>query len=196
MNARYLNRGGLLAGLLVLLMSVSAPAAEIRFVEVTRDTDLNLYTLKSITWFDAEVEALYEVLTDYEQFSRFTSAIVESRNLEADDGGRPRYYTRMEGCVLMWCKSFVRVGHLVLHPNTEIVASADPEQSDFKLSRERWQLIREDEGTLMVYEFEMVPDFWVPPVIGPFYMKRALRSGGDRAVERIEALARGEQPPP
>jgi hypothetical protein len=39
----------------------------------------------------------------------------------------------------------------------------------------------------------MVPDFWVPPVIGPYYMKRALKSGGEKAVDRIEALAIAEQ---
>ena len=41
----------------------------------------------------------------------------------------------------------------------------------------------------MIYEFEMEPDFWVPPVIGPYYIKRALRSGGMNAIKRIERLA-------
>ena len=41
----------------------------------------------------------------------------------------------------------------------------------------------------------MVPDFWVPPVIGPFFIKRALQSGGEKAVDRIEALAKGGQTP-
>lgn len=178
------------------MSAASVCAAELRFVEVDRDTDANLYTLKSITWFDAAPDSLYGVLTDYDQFYRFTSAIVESRNTDPDAKGQPGYFTRMEGCVLMWCKSFVRIGHLALKPTTEIVAIADPEQSDFKRSRERWQLIPEDRGTLLVYEFEMVPDFWVPPIIGPYYIKRALKSGGERAVGRIEALARGEEPPP
>jgi hypothetical protein len=100
----------------------------------------------------------------------------------------------MEGCVLLWCKSFVRIGHLTLQPTSEIVANAHPDKSDFKRSRERWQLIPEGDGTLLVYEFEMVPDFWVPPIIGPFYMKRALKSGGEKAVDRIEALALGREP--
>jgi hypothetical protein len=178
----------------VLVLSFDLSAAEIRFIEVERED--NLYRLKSIAWFDVKSDALYGVLTDYEQFSRFTSAIVESKNLDPDEKGRPRYYTRMEGCVLLWCKSFIRIGHLTLQPTSEIVAITNPEESDFKRSRERWQLIREGDGTLLVYEFEMVPDFWVPPVIGPFYIKRALASGGERALDRIEALARGEEPAP
>jgi hypothetical protein len=39
----------------------------------------------------------------------------------------------------------------------------------------------------------MVPAFWVPPIIGPFYIKRALSSGGVDAVDRIEALAIGKK---
>jgi hypothetical protein len=36
----------------------------------------------------------------------------------------------------------------------------------------------------------MEPDFFVPPVIGPLYLKRTLSTGGVRAINRIERLAR------
>ena len=186
----------LVAACLTLWASGHAPAAELRFIEVDRDSDRNLYSLKSISWFETEPAALYHVLTDYEFFHRFTSAITESRNLEPDEQGRPRYFTRMQGCVLLFCKSFIRIGYLELDPISEIVAETNPEESDFERARERWQLIPEGDGTVMIYEFEMVPDFWVPPVIGPYYLKQALKSGGARAVERIEALALGKEPPP
>ena len=167
-------------------------SAELREVLIERND--NYYRLNSETWFDVSPEALYGVLSDYDQFTKFTSAIAESRNVEPDDRGRPQFYSRMEGCVLLWCKSFIRNGYLVLDPMQEITAITDPETSDFKLSRENWTLIPEDGGTLMIYDFHMIPDFWVPPVIGPFYIKRALKSGGDKAVNRIEALALGETP--
>jgi len=182
------------AGLSLFLISGTSPAAELRYIEVDRDDDI--YTLQSVTWFDTKPESLYAVLTDYELFHRFTSAIVESKNLDPDPKGRPEFYTRMEGCVLFWCRSFVRIGHLALDPIDEIKATVDADRSDFKMATERWQLRSEDGGTLLIYEFEMIPDFWVPPVIGPYYIKRALRSGGVRAAARIEALARGEEPPP
>jgi hypothetical protein len=176
----------------LLLGSALVNAAELRDVAVERDDDY--YRLNSTAWFDASPEALYLVISNYDLFTRFTSAIVESRNVPADDNGRPQFYARMEGCVLLWCKTFIRNGYLLLDPLNEIVAVTDPDRSDFKLSRESWKFVPEGEGTLMIYEFEMVPDFWVPPVIGPFYIMRALRSGGERAIDRIEALARGKEP--
>jgi ribosome-associated toxin RatA of RatAB toxin-antitoxin module len=177
----------ILLGTTLFLQSFAVQSAELLDVQVElRDERYRLY---SEVRFDASREALYELLIDYEKFEKFTSAIVESSNVEPDEKGRPGFYARMEGCVLLFCKSFIRNGYLLLTPITEIVAIADPEESDFKYSRERWQLIPEGEGTLMIYDFEMEPAFWVPPVIGPFFIQRTLRRGANRAVDRIERLA-------
>ena len=77
---------------------------------------------------------------------------------------------------------------------TDIEAIVDPEKSDFKYSDERWELVERKEKTLLIYEFEMEPAFWIPPLIGPFYIRRALRAGAVDAVDRIEALAQGREP--
>jgi hypothetical protein len=167
--------------------------AELRSVSVVLEE--GRYGLTSEALFGASQEDLYAVLTDYELFEKFTSAIVESRNLEPGADGRPRFYTRMEGCILFYCKNFVRNGYLLLTPKHDIVAIADPDESDFEYSRERWRLSSEGEGTLLIYEFEMEPSFWVPPVVGPYLIKRVLQKGAGRALNRIEALARGEEPP-
>ncbi|MDH4109953.1 MAG: hypothetical protein OEW35_16830 [Gammaproteobacteria bacterium] len=189
-NFVYFRRPAMAA--LLLVASCVATAADLRDVVVERNEDR--YHLRSETWFNASAEELYRVLTNYDLFVKFTSAFVESRNLEPGADGRPRFYTRMEGCVLLFCKSFERHGHLLLQPMREIVAIVDPNKSDFKYSRESWRLVPEGEGTLLIYNFDMVPSFWVPPVIGPYYIKRTLREGGVDAVDRIEALAQGREP--
>lgn len=176
-----------LIGVAFILQSLALQAAELLDVQV--DLRNERYRLYSEVQFDVSRQALYDLLIDYEKFEKFTSAIVESQNKEPDEKGRPGFYARMEGCVLLFCKSFIRNGYLLLTPITEIVAITDPEESDFKYSRERWQLIPTDEGTLMIYDFEMEPAFWVPPVIGPYMIQKTLRRGAHRAVDRIEALA-------
>lgn len=176
----------------ILLMSGGALSAELRDVMVEKEE--KRYRLTSETRFDASVADLYRVLTDYDLFTEISSVFVESRNLRAASNGKPRYFTRMEGCMLLFCKSFVRVGELTLTPDSEIIAMADPKQSDFNYSRERWLLQADGDGVLLKYEFELEPSFWVPPVIGPYVMKRVLRAGGSDAVDRIEALAQGKKP--
>jgi hypothetical protein len=162
-------------------------SAEVRDVQVELDDER--YHLYSETYLAVSNKALYEVLTDFEKFEKFTSVIVESKNTGPDAFGQPGFYTRMEGCVLIFCATFVRNGYLILNPISEIVAISIPEDSDFIFSRERWQLIEHEDGTLLIYDFEMEPDFWVPPVVGPFVIQRALRDGAERAVDRIEKLA-------
>jgi hypothetical protein len=181
-----------LAAAAILLVSRVVISAELRDVVVEKEE--KRYRLTSETRFDASAAELYRVLTDYDLFTEFSSVFVESRNLRAAANGKPRYFTRMEGCMLLFCKSFVRIGELTLTPHKEIIATADPKQSDFNYSRERWLLVADGDGVLLKYEFELEPSFWVPPVIGPYVMKRALRSGGADAVDRIEALAQGKKP--
>ena len=118
------------------------------------NSGMNATIFFSETYLDVSREALYEVLTDFEQFEKFTSAIVESRNTEPNENGQPGFYTRMEGCVLLFCKSLIRNGYLILIPRLEIVAISIPEESDFKYSRERWQLIDFRDGTIMIYDFD------------------------------------------
>jgi hypothetical protein len=36
----------------------------------------------------------------------------------------------------------------------------------------------------------MEPDFWIPPGIGPYLIKRKFRNNGGDAIDRIEAIAR------
>ena len=171
----------------LLMWAVPASGADLR--EVVVEKDKHRYRLRSETLFEADRESLFRVLTDYEQFKKFSSTFVEARNVEPDEQGRPRFYTRMEGCVLLFCKSYIRSGHLELTPVSDIIAIVDPELSNFKYARERWQLIADGDGTLLIYTFEMEPDFWIPPIVGPFVVKRVLRRGGADAVDRIEAVA-------
>lgn len=191
--ARLKHKSWLCCAAAVLnLHGVPSIAAELQ--DVTVEQKDGRYHLTSVTYFDATQSQLYKVLTDYEQFPRFAHAFVEAENREPDEQGRPQFYTRMDSCVLMFCKSYIRYGYLELKPEYDIVAMADPELSNFDYSRERWQLIPDGDGTIMIYDFEMEPGFWVPPIVGPYVIKRALRSGGNAAVNRIEALALGNDP--
>ena len=176
----------------LLCMAVSASSADLRTVTV--ELEDGRYLLVSEAWLNVRPDALYRVLTNYDLFVKFSSSFVESRNLAPTADGDPRFFTRMEACVLWFCKSFKRNGRLILEPPLDIASIADPETSDFDYSHESWRLSPEGEGTLMVYTFDMDPSFWVPPIVGPFFMKRALLNSGEDAITRIEAVAQGREP--
>jgi len=153
---------------------------------------------KSIYSFEANVhlaatrESIYAVLTDFDDnaYSRISRSYKESRYLEPAADGTPIVYTRMEGCAGRRCISFARTERLETDPPRWIKSTALPELSDFKHAMSEFVLEPEGDGTKMLYKLEIEPDFFVPPLVGPWYLKRTLSRGGLRAVTRIEGLAR------
>lgn len=171
----------------LLLLSHTIGAAELRSVKVDRID--GRYVLQSEVWFDTDLDSIYAVFLDYDVAWRFTSFIVESRNVAPDESGRRRFYIRNRGCVLFFCKSFERNGHVEYQPREFIRSIADPDSSDFHSSLELWRFWEEGAGTLVAYDFEFEPKFWIPPLIGPYVIKRKLRNDSGGAIDRIEAIA-------
>ncbi len=181
-----MNQSRLLLALLTV--SVSAEAAEMLSIDV--DHDKGSYTMQSEVWFDASVAQVYEIFRYWDNSTKFSSAIVESRDMEPDEQGRPQFYVRNRGCVLFFCTSFVRQGYVKAEVNKVIRAVANPATSDFHHSSERWLFAEKNGGTSVTYHLNMRPKFWIPPGIGPYLIKRKLRNNGGDAIERIEILAR------
>jgi hypothetical protein len=186
-SARKRTTAAALAG---LFMASLAWAATIDHLDVTRER--GRYELVADAQLAASPESIYAVLVDYDdnRFGRISSVYKESRYMEPAPDGTPMIFTRMEGCLLFYCLSMRRVERLETKEPYWIRSVTLPEQSNFKHSTSEWMLEPFEGGTKMTYRLEMEPDFFVPPVIGPWYLQRTLSQGGVRAVNRIERLAR------
>jgi hypothetical protein len=167
-----------------------AAAATIEDLDVSKHR--GRYELEAFARLDATPESIYAVLTDFDDnaYSRISRAYKESRYLPPASDGTPLVYTRMEGCMLWHCMTLERTERLETREPEYIKSTALPEHSNFKHATSEWVLEPDGDGTLMTYKLELEPDFFVPPVIGPWYLKRTLSQGGLRAVTRIERLAR------
>jgi hypothetical protein len=170
--------------------SALAVAATIDELDVTRER--GRYSLEANARLDASPESVYTVLTDFDDnaYSRISRAYKESRYLDPAADGTPLVYTRMEGCALWHCMTLERTERLETEAPHWIKSTTLPEGSNFRHSVSEWWLERDGDGTKMTYTLEMEPAFFVPPVVGPWYLKRTLSQGGIRAVTRIERLAR------
>jgi hypothetical protein len=167
-----------------------AAAATMDGLDVTKQR--GRYSLEANARLDATPESIYAVLIDYDgnAYSRISRAYKESRYLDPAADGTPLVYTRMEGCMLWHCMTLERTERLETDAPHWIKSTALPEASNFKHATSEWVLEPDGDGTMMSYKVELEPDFFVPPVIGPWYLKRTLSQGGLRAVTRIERLAR------
>lgn len=178
------------AVLAALSVSAVAAAAAIDALDVERRR--GRYAFEANVWLDATPESVFAVLTDFDDngWSRISRVYKESRYLEPAADGTPLVYTRMEGCALRYCMSLERTERLELDAPYRIKSTVLPEASNFKYSTSEWLLADENGGTQMLYKLEMEPDFFIPPLIGPWYLKRSLSTNGLRVVHRIERLAR------
>ena len=185
MNARRT----VLTALAALCCTASVLPATLRTVDVTRDHDR--YHLVADTHLDAPPIAIYDVLLDFnnDRYSRISDIYKESGYLAPDKDGTPLVYTRVEGCLLGFCRSMRRVERLEVIKPTFIRATVVPDRSDFKYAKAEWRLEPEGNGTHVIYRMDMEPNFWLPPYVGPWFLKRTLLRGGVDAVDHIEKLA-------
>ena len=174
-----------LAGL--ILVPALSNAAEMRSVIVEYDS--GYYTLESDVWFDVGRKAVFEVFLDWDIAGEFSSIVVEAKNVGPDEKGGMGFYILNRGCILFFCKSTHRNGSVTSQPYEVIRAIADPDSSDFELSDETWTFRDEDGGTSVHYTLKMKPGFWIPPLVGPYLIKRKLRNDGGEAIDRIEQIA-------
>jgi len=164
-------------------------SAELKTVEVKRNRDR--YQVVADTHLAAPPSAIYAILVDFDhdRYQQISEIYKESTYLPPDSDGTPMVYTRVEGCLLLFCRSMRRVERLEVMKPSFIRATTVPERSDFKYSMAEWTLEPEGDGTRVVYRMEMEPSFWLPPFVGPWFLKRTLLHGAPAAVGRIEELA-------
>lgn len=179
--------------LLALSSGAGVGAAEIRSLDLVKDD--KVYRLLARVHVQAPQEAVFEVLNDYEGFPRLSSVFREGGIVEPIEDGRGVVFVRMDACVLFYCRDIKLVEWLEVEPYERMVVTVDPERSDLEFGRGTWLLAADEEGTLLDYEVEMKPRFWIPPVLGPLVIKAVVRSRGIRAVQRLEYLASGQAIP-
>jgi uncharacterized protein YndB with AHSA1/START domain len=186
----------LLTALIALCAASAGLSATLTTIEVKRDH--GRFRVVADTHLDAPPAAIYAVLTDFDhdRYKQISDIYKESTYLPPDADGTPLVYTRVEGCLLLFCRSMRRVERLEVVKPTFIRATVLPERSDFKYSEAEWTLEPEGDGTRVVYRMEMEPAFWLPPFVGPWFLKRTLLQGAPTAVDRIEELARAREEHP
>jgi hypothetical protein len=177
----------IILAVLSTLATHTVSAADLVSLEV--DYKDGRYSMESVVWFDAGVDATFHVFSRWDLSTKFSSSIVEAHDLEPDEQGRPGFYIRNKGCVLFFCKSLVREGYVESQDNRLLLAYTDPGKSDFRFCEESWEFVEENGGTSVRYILQFEPDFWVPPAIGPYMIKRRLSAGGGDAIGRIETIA-------
>ena len=166
-----------------------AIAAELKDVQVTIEEG-RYYVVAEMT-IDAPLKPTFEALVEYDRFDESSGVYVKTHYLDPAADGTPRIFTRVEGCALGFCRGVERTARLEATPLTRVVATVESELTDNLLyGREIWELYPSaDGGTLIIYHHELELGFWLPPLVGPWAVRRALWWGASDVVQTLENMA-------
>ena len=162
-------------------------AAEMLHMEFWKQD--NQYHLRSSSIIDAPPELIINTLLNYNHFYRLSSGIKKTRYLDPDPDGTPVAFTLIESCVLFFCKQIKKTERILFVSDSEIVLEADPVRSDFKFMRSRWSTRIEAGQTILSYDMDMQHEFWIPPLIGTWAIKRKLYNSAMNMARRMEKMA-------
>jgi len=173
--------------LLWLLGVAQAGAGEV--VSVTVERFDQRYVVEIDARFNATTERLRELLTDFPHLSRINDSIQRSEILEINSPQHHCVRTEAQVCVAMLCKTIVQVQDVSVLPDGNLLATIRATRSDFSYGVARWDFWKEVSTTRMRFRSEIEPAFWVPPLIGPWLIRRALHDEALKSVANLERLA-------
>ena len=176
---------------LLLLLPVDLQAGDILASSVSREGAA--YTLSVTARIDAPIDTVYRSITDFGNLAAINPAIEESQLLAVPTVDTRRVRSVIRVCILMFCKRVKLVQDVTLLQDYAIVAVTLPQGGDFRSGVAYWQLIASGGATEMLFTNTFEPDFWVPPVIGPWLIKRKLMREVAETAMYIEVGANGPQ---
>jgi hypothetical protein len=157
-------------------------------VDVTRVGEAYRVSIESRV--EAPPAAVFALFTDYERLSRISPSIRESRIVARFDPWLHRVRTVTRLCVLIFCVDLIQVQDMAQYPPHEIVATVLPQYSNLSCGSGRWRIAGDGSATHLSFEAQLVPDFWVPPLIGPALLRHMLRKEAERTISGLERLSR------
>ncbi|MEF8793733.1 SRPBCC family protein [Thiohalorhabdus sp.] len=179
--------------LLSLLATQLWAAEQLVMRALTVEHDGEVYQVRLEAVVNVPPDRVFGLLTDYERLDRFNPGIVVAERLEGGSAEVDRVRTVLEGCVLFFCRRLERVETVRTNDQRRITTRLVPEGSDFRSGETRWVLAAVTEGTRLRFRARLLPDFWVPPVIGPWAIERELRSNMRTMLERLKRYGRSAE---
>ena len=176
--------------LLLYWLPIPLWAANVIKSDITHDTDTDRYTLIAEIQVAAPRSVVLSILTDYENLAQVSVLITESTVLKQYSPVHHRVRLVSNQCILFFCTDFIRTQDIKISHDQRIETIIIPELSNFKQASSIWTLQAKDETTLIRYKSQSIPDFWVPPVIGPWFFKSAMYDSMVEIAEGVERIAK------
>jgi len=170
---------------LLIPLALAADLVDLHIVEAD-----GVYSINVIMQMQVPAQYVHRVLTDYAHIYRLDPAITDSEILPSVDDGVVRVRTRIEDCISLFCKKIEMVEDVRDLDQGDLKATTVSSLSSFKSGYTEWKILGMGERTRVIYQAQMEPDFFIPPLIGVYFVKQKLQQRLLASMERIECIAR------
>src|SRR5581483_7379799 len=173
-------------------VAVHAHAAEVRDVGVRRQGAT--FVISMHLAIDAPAPAVFRALQDYAAMARFNPDLRAVRVEPTKAPDRMRLFTTIHTCVLVFCKTMHQEQIMTAAAGADGgVLRAELVAGDFRGGYGTWIVrpcARAQAVSCMDIRIELVPAFWVPPIIGPWVIRRKMEEEARRTSLGLEQTAR------
>jgi hypothetical protein len=178
----WVHVGVLCAGL------ISPVAHALQVLRADAAYDHGVFRIQFEARLAATVADVAAVLGDYAGYGKLDFRIRRVELLGSQTDGAVLMRTLIHACAGVFCRTVERVERVKTAPDS-LVAEVIPERSDIRrgVARTSWQ--QQDAGTVVRYEAEFEPDFWVPGFIAQRSGVKELRESTLRMFKSVEREA-------
>lgn len=182
---------------LLLLLPIQAYAARVLSVQARRDP--GHFSIDMHITIDAPSREVFQALQDFPSMARYNRDLRAVR-VEATLGpDRFRLLTAVHICVLFFCKTVQQeqvVTAIASGSGGIMQAELLPKAGAFG-GEGRWVIRPCGAGgsrACLDVQLVLVPQFWVPPLIGPWLIRSKMSEEAQRTSQGLERVARGSAP--
>lgn len=175
------------------LLPGASLCAEVNYVEVSQKK--GVYHMHIIMTVNADTDSIKRIITDYENLTLTNPYIKESELINISEDERTTVSMLTKICIFLICYNIRHVQ--TFHPvnNGVLYSRIIPGMSDFKSGWLRWEIKEKDSNrispvTQIIFDTEITPDFFIPPIIGPYQMKKKMFEIAKDTINNLEKKAK------
>ncbi|MGH8446295.1 MAG: hypothetical protein ACREVL_13565 [Solimonas sp.] len=189
-----------------MLIAWAAPAAAETVESIAVTHEDARYSIELRARLDAPVADAYTVFRDFNNLPRINDAVEEVSPLPSPTPGGERWRTTVRVCVSFFCSRLKQVQDVRSMQDDKgyrLDAIVVPALSNLRYGVAAWRLdgcgTPPETQTCLWFKAELEPDFWIPPLLGPWLIQRTMQRQAQSTAHGIEALAlahaKGLEPP-
>ncbi len=175
---------------LILLLLLANSLAQVHAAEADVRYKDHTYYLQASFEVEATPQRIMQIFTDFDNIQELNPAITES-SIESTTGEHQwRVRTVVSDCILFFCKDITRVEDTTQYGDTKLESEIIPLLSDLKSGTSVWELKEQGSTTVVDFNANMQPKFWIPPIIRSYVLTKKFKQRVEESIVLLQQKAR------